>query len=115
MNKWPRRIMLLAALVGTSTMAHSQAPPSQSRGQLLYGTHCISCHASQMQVRNDKRAHDWDGLKGQVRRCQGNADLQWSDADIAEVARHLNETIYRYPQTGDRVSIRQKGNAMVRP
>ena len=69
-----------------------------------YTTHCISCHTSQMHWRNDQQAYDWDSLKVQVRRWQGNANLQWGDADIAEVARHLNDTIYHYPQTGDRVS-----------
>ena len=45
------------------------------------------------------------GAGGAVRRWQGNAGLQWGDADIAEVARHLNDTIYHFPQTADRVSI----------
>ena len=71
---------------------------------MLYTTHCISCHTSQMHWRNDRQAYDWDSLKVQVRRWQGNANLQWGDADIAEVTRHLNDTVYHYPQTADRVS-----------
>jgi len=35
---------------------------------------------------------------------QDNASLKWSDADIASVARHLNNTIYHFPQTTDRLS-----------
>ena len=56
-----------------------------------------------MHWRNDRQAYDRDSLKVQVRRWQGNAGLLWSDADITEVAQHLNKTIYRYPQTADRV------------
>ena len=72
---------------------------------MLYTTHCNECHSTQMHWRNDRRALDWDSLKAQVRRWQGNAGLGWGDADIAEVARHLNDTIYRYPQTSDRLSL----------
>ena len=97
--------LMLAALASASTLAQSQPAPTETRGQLLYTTHCIGCHTTQMHWRENKRATDWDSLKVQVRRWQGNASLQWGDADINEVARHLNDTIYRYPQTADRVSL----------
>ena len=102
----PRRVVataLLAALAGSSLLSHAQGT-APSRGQLLYTTHCIACHTTQMHWRDERRAVDWETLKGQVRRWQGNAGLQWADADIVEVARHLNESIYHHPQTADRVS-----------
>ena len=104
----PFRILLAAVALYGSFPAHAQEAPPQSResrGQLLYTTHCISCHTAQMHWRNDRRAQDWDTLKMQVRRWQGNAGLQWDDADIVEVARHLNDSIYHFPQTDDRVSL----------
>lgn len=105
-----QRVLLAATLTGVSALSLAQAPPAQtspaeSRGQLLYDTHCITCHTTQMHWRNDRKAYDWDSLKMQVRRWQGNAGLQWDDGDIAAVARHLNQTIYHYPQTDDRVSM----------
>ena len=103
--KFLNRVMVLTALAGASLLAHSQAAPDATRGQLLYTTHCIACHTTQMHWRDDRKAKDWDSLKVHVRRWQGNAGLQWDDADIAEVARHLNDTIYRFPQTDDRVSM----------
>ena len=106
MTKSPlTRLILLAALAATVTLSHSQPEPSQSRGRLLYTTHCIECHTMQMHWRNDRRAQDWESLKAQVRRWQGTAALAWSDEDIVEVARHLNETVYHYPQTADRLSL----------
>jgi hypothetical protein len=48
-------------------------------------------------------AVDWDGLKFQVRRWQGNTGLAWNEADIIDVSRYLTETIYRYPALDDRV------------
>jgi mono/diheme cytochrome c family protein len=99
-----RSLLLVCALLG-SLPVYAQPAPSQSRGELLYNTHCISCHTTQMHWRNDRQAQDWDSLKLQVRRWQGNAGLQWGDADIAEVARHLNDSIYHFPQTDDRVGL----------
>ncbi len=108
MNRPSRQLFALGALFCAAAFVNAQttpapAPPA-SRGQLLYNTHCISCHTTQMHWRSASLAYDWESLKGQVRRWQGNAGLGWNDADIAEVARHLNETIYHHPQTADRVS-----------
>jgi mono/diheme cytochrome c family protein len=99
------RVALLALLATTCAAARAQAVPSPTRGQLLYSTHCIACHSSQMHWREKKLATDWESLKAQVRRWQATADLRWTEGDIAEVARYLNQTIYRYPQSADRVSL----------
>jgi hypothetical protein len=69
-----------------------------SRGRLLYETHCIGCHNSQMHWRDQRLARDWPGLLAQVRGWQARANLGWSDGDITEVARHLNDAIYRFPR-----------------
>ena len=82
--------LLLAA---ASAQAQSAEP---SRGRLLYETHCIACHNSQMHWRDQRLARDWPGLLAQVRGWQARANLGWSDADITEVARHLNDSIYRF-------------------
>ena len=97
--------LLACGLVSTGTLGFTQVAIPASRGELLYGTHCISCHTTQMHWRDGRLAQDWDSLKAQVRRWQGNAGLGWNEADIAEVTRHLNDTIYRHPQTSDRLSL----------
>jgi hypothetical protein len=98
-------IGIVLALAGAASQVHAQAPAAASRGQLLYTTHCVSCHTDQVHWRNGRQAINWDSLVAQVRRWQGNARLQWGEADITEVARHLNETIYHFPQTGERLSM----------
>lgn len=80
-------------LVVPAAQAQSAEP---SRGRLLYETHCIACHNSQMHWRDQRLARDWPGLVAQVRGWQARAELGWSDGDITEVARHLNDTIYRF-------------------
>lgn len=87
-------VLFGAAVIGPG--AHAQ-----SRGELLYSTHCISCHTTEMHWRDKKVATDWASLRFQVRRWQDNAGLGWSEADIQEVTRYLNESIYRYTQTAD--------------
>ncbi len=105
MTKIPHRLTVFLVLAGASAFCQSQMAPDQTRGGLLYEKHCVSCHTMQMHWRNDKQAVDWDSLKTQVRRWQGNAGLQWGEADIAEVSRYLNETFYRYPAPADRVGM----------
>jgi mono/diheme cytochrome c family protein len=96
----------VAALAGAGTMAQVQPQPVPTRGELLYTTHCITCHTTQMHWRDDKQATDWESIKVQVRRWQRTTGLAWSDADITEVSRYLNDTIYQYPQTGGSVGMR---------
>lgn len=93
-----RSALLLAWGIAGSSAGLAQDAPAPSRGALLYKTHCIACHTTQMHWRSDRLASDWTSLNTQVRRWQRNAGLQWGDADIVEVARYLNETIYKFPE-----------------
>ncbi|HET9643845.1 MAG TPA: cytochrome c [Burkholderiaceae bacterium] len=108
------RTLLPAVLATACATAAAQTAQPRTRGELLYTTHCIGCHTEQMHWRDKRQATDWDSLKAQVRQWQATQGLRWSEEDIAEVARHLNDTIYRYPQTSDRVSVgvpRKQANA----
>jgi mono/diheme cytochrome c family protein len=96
--------MPFAVSVLAGALMLAPAAQAQSRGELLYSTHCIACHTTQMHWRDKKLVTDWSSLKAQVRRWQGAANLQWSDDDIVAVTRHLNERIYRFEQTSDRLS-----------
>lgn len=108
-NQW----LAWATVTGYSTLASAQPAPSETRGELLYSTHCVACHTTQIHWRNDRQAFDWDSLKFQVRRWQGNAGLAWNDADIAEVSRYLNEIIYHYPRVYDRVGLVSKSTTQL--
>jgi hypothetical protein len=50
-----------------------------------------------MHWRDKRVAVDWPSLKIQVALWQGRALLGWGDEDVTEVARFLNDSIYRYP------------------
>lgn len=103
------RNLVAAVLWGLGFVGQVQSAPSPTTGQLLYTTHCVGCHSTQIHWRDARMAQSWDGLKVQVRRWQGNAGLQWSDTDIVDVALYLNDTIYHFPQTTDRFSHKPRG------
>jgi mono/diheme cytochrome c family protein len=93
--KW--MIALMAAWVGGLSETEAQAPGNYAHGELLYQTHCIGCHSSQMHWRDKKTVKDWPSLKAEVNRWQKEAKLGWSDEDIADVARYLNALHYLFP------------------
>jgi hypothetical protein len=92
------RSSILACLALAATASLHAQTVAPTRGQLLYSNHCGECHSTQMHWREQRLARDWETLKIQVRRFQGIARLDWSDDDIEAVARHLNDSIYRFPQ-----------------
>ena len=51
-----------------------------------------------MHWRAQRKAVDWETLRFQVRRWQGVVGLGWSDTDIDDTARYLNDTIYKFPR-----------------
>lgn len=90
--------LTLAWLAMAPVLAQTTPKPNTSRGALLYSTHCIACHDSQIHWRDNKLATDWPSLKAQVRRWQAAATLGWKEDDITEVTRHLNALYYRFPE-----------------
>lgn len=96
-------LALAAAAAVTLAQAQPAAEPQPTRGQLLYTTHCIECHTTRMHWRNQRLARDWVTLKAQVRLWQEVASLGWSEADIDDVTRYLNDTIYKFPRQVSRL------------
>lgn len=92
---WVMALAALLALPALPAWAQERVP---SRGELLYNNHCIACHSTQMHWRAQRLARDWDTLRAQVVRWKANTGLFWSDSEVDDVTRHLNDTIYRYPQ-----------------
>jgi mono/diheme cytochrome c family protein len=97
---WCRALAALTFswLTVAPALAQTTPAPNTSRGALLYSTHCIACHDSQIHWRDMKLATDWPSLKAQVRRWQASALLGWKEDDIIEVTRHLNALYYRFPE-----------------
>ncbi len=89
--------IMLLVLSGNIATAAAQAMPDPQRGELLYSTHCIACHTTQIHWRDKKLARDYPSLVAEVGRWQKLAGLGWNADDVASVARHLNALFYHYP------------------
>jgi mono/diheme cytochrome c family protein len=83
-------LLLIACCVGV----HAQAAPS--RGQLLYTTHCVECHSTQMHWRDGRQARDWETLRTWVRHWALESRLQWTEDDVDAVARYLDDSVYKF-------------------
>ena len=86
-------------LLGVLLCSAPAAAPS--RGELLYTTHCVACHTTQVHWRDRRLATDWDSLQAQVVRWQAIGFLAWSDDDIVAVTKYLNESYYGFKPRGD--------------
>jgi mono/diheme cytochrome c family protein len=94
------RESILAAIFvafGISAAVAAQQERDVTRGELLYSTHCIACHTTQVHWRDRKLATDWTSLQAEVRRWQDVSGLGWNNQDIAQVTRYLNALHYYYP------------------
>lgn len=95
-----RLAFVLYLLWSMQTSAQAQIKESETRGELLYLTHCNACHASKIHWREKRLATDRRSLKAQVRRWQTNADLGWSEEEITDTTRYLNAVYYHFPANG---------------
>jgi mono/diheme cytochrome c family protein len=92
--------LLVVALCGAPLGAGAQQKTEPGRGELLYTTHCVECHNARVHWREQRLVKDWASLRAQVRRWQGFQKLKWSESDITEVARYLNQFYYDFPPPG---------------
>ena len=91
----------LAGLVACAILAGTLPAAAQgpaSRGQLLYDAHCVECHNAQVHWRDKRLVTDWDTLKYWVAHWQREAALDWSNDDVAAVARYLNGIVYQFAE-----------------
>ena len=99
---------LLAVCTGGTFAVAAQPTAENSRGELLYTTHCIGCHTTQIHWRDKTLATDWPSLRRQVIRWQSNTGLGWSDDDIVAVTRYLNDLYYHFPTPGSPVALQPR-------
>jgi mono/diheme cytochrome c family protein len=85
-----------AICITLALAAPAASQPSAARGELLYKTHCLSCHTSEVHWRDRRLAIDWKSLQSQVRRWQRNSSLNWGEQEIIDVTRYLNGRYYHF-------------------
>jgi mono/diheme cytochrome c family protein len=94
-HRWEIIFLMVWATVAAHT--HANAVGNYVNGELLYLTHCIGCHTTQIHWRDNRIAKDWPSLKLQVNRWQKETGLLWSEQEVADVAHYLNVVHYQFP------------------
>lgn len=115
MNISKQLVFALCLFCGMHTAAHAQPKHGESRGELLYETHCNACHTLKIHWREQKLVTDWNSLKVQVRRWQASSGLNWGEEEITDVAHYLNAAHYGFPITDQKdISQDKKPNQALR-
>lgn len=81
-----------AAVLFITLESQAQA---EGQGQLLHDTHCLSCHATRVYTRADRKAGTFEQVREQVDRWQKNVSLNWQDAEIDLVTEYLARRFYQ--------------------
>lgn len=92
-------LAVLFVFFGNFANAEALIIHNAARGELLYSTHCIACHNTQVHWREKKLVTNWASLKSEVRRWQEISKLGWTNEEIKDVAQHLNIIYYHYPKS----------------
>jgi len=96
MKKLHQKYFAMFLLLVVHTLVYAQEKQSDSRGELLYSTHCNTCHTSQVHWREQKLVTDWNSLVNQVRRWQSISGLSWREEEISAVAHYLDAVYYQF-------------------
>jgi len=70
--------------------------PKFSRGQLLYENHCTTCHASQVHIRNNRKARSVEDVRGWVIHWERELKFNWNNVDVNNVSKFLTERFYKF-------------------
>jgi hypothetical protein len=89
----------LLVFVACGWLAGGAPAWAQDRGEVLYAMHCGTCHRAEMHWRAKRAVTDWPSLQAEVRKWQVVVALAWSEDEVLDVARYLNDSIYHFELT----------------
>ena len=72
------------------------ASADTERGRLLYENHCLGCHASTVHVRDQRKSRTPAEVRTWILRWSVEQKLNWSEDELADVYRHLNNRYYKF-------------------
>jgi len=67
------------------------------RGKALYESRCDKCHDLSVHSRDPRSARTFDHIRAFVARWDRELGAAWTDEEINEVARYLNDKYYHFP------------------
>ena len=99
--------LLLSSLILLSGLASAEpfSSADAKAGKALVAKNCISCHAesfggdgSGIYTREFRKVKTSQGLVAQVRNCNTMIGLKWFEDEELNVAKHLNQTYYKFTE-----------------
>jgi mono/diheme cytochrome c family protein len=87
-------VSVLGAFGSLLAPVNAQPIRAATRAELLYSTHCIGCHDTEIHWRDKKLVTDRESLRSEVRRWQDIQGLGWGRAEIDDVTRYLQARYY---------------------
>lgn len=91
------RLSLYWAAIGILLSFSTSVSADAERGRLLYANHCTSCHASTLHVRDQRKIKNPAEMRAMILRWSGELKLNWSENELADVYRYLNNRYYKFP------------------
>ena len=101
MSLLPMLLLTLAAVAAVGVFAYAQALPGDA-GEELLDAATTDYQALHAQWHALEQVRDWDSLKSQVRRWQESVRPGCEEAQVEQVARHLNLAVFRFAMPGER-------------
>ena len=98
--RWSR-LVALGWVLGALSISTPSYADDMGQGQLLYDFACDTCHDRSVHRRASRKAKSFGELREFVRRWSGELGTQWSDLEIDEVAKYLNDKYYHVPCPAD--------------
>jgi hypothetical protein len=95
------RILIIALLVSTGTLANDYTP-DPANGAFLHGDHCVDCHLVEnheaLYTRENRVVDRRIRLNGQVSACVQVLNLGWFPDEEKNVSEFLNQEYYKFSQ-----------------
>ena len=88
--------LVMAGLAAQGAQAASMLPGDAAKGKKLVETGCASCHGPEVYTRKDRKVKSVEGLMGQVGKCNANLARNYSNAQLNDVVKHLNDAYYKF-------------------
>ncbi len=89
--------VLMVATVVTVLMTPGVYASDVASGKKLVDGQCQQCHDDAIYVRKDSIIQSLPELKARVEFCESANNKHWSEPQINQVVRYLNNTFYKYP------------------
>jgi mono/diheme cytochrome c family protein len=85
---------VVGMLVGVLVAAAPAWGQASSRGELLYATHCASCHTERLHQREKSKIRSLADLRDEVARWVPQTKRSFTLDEIEEVVQYLNRSHY---------------------